>query len=244
MPRRTQSKVKRYSGYQQYTKEHLMRLLRNKNKFPRKTRIGRPPRSFRPSVYKFKRNVTQTIDLNNIDGTGWDLMDNAAMQKGISVALSSISDYTQFTNLFEQYKLTGLRLQIIPSWNSIRGVGVQSQIICYIMKSRFGYVVDNMQEVLAKQAKKKFIAFRDGRPIDVFMKLNQLNETYGTTVTTDYTIQRPKWISTQEINTQHYGYDIVLQTVSGRAFTDMEMSVKIFTTVYFQCRGVKASSAD
>lgn len=220
-------------------------LLRKKAKKVRsRPKLGRPPRRMMPSIYKFKRNVTQTIDLNNIEGTGWDLMEASAMQKGISVALSSLSDYSQFTNLFEQYKLTGLRLQIIPSWNAIRGVGTQSQILCYIMKSRFGYMVDNMQEVLAKQAKRKFVAFRDGKPIDVYMKLNQLNETYGTSLTTDYTIQRPKWLSTQEINTAHYGYDIVLQTVSGRAFTDQEMSVKIFTTVYFSCRGVKATSAD
>ena len=235
---------KTYRGKRIRLRSRRYRPYKRRKKVMFKGKLGRPPRRMMPSIYKFKRQTQQTFDLNAIEGTGWDEISADAIQKGFAMSLDTLSDYTQFTNLFEQYKLTGLRLQIIPSWNVIQGYRDMSQILCYISKSRYGYAINSVEEMLNKQAKRKFVAFINGKPIDIYMKLNQLTQIYGSATATDYTLKKPGWVSTQEPGTTHYGYDVVLQTVSGQAMANQLMSFKILLTTYFSCRGVKATSAN
>ena len=227
-----------------YRRRPYRRKRLYKKRYNKRPRLGRPPRRMMPSTYKFKRMIEQTFDLNATEGTGWDTLSADVIQKGFAASLTQLDDYAQFTALFEQYKLTGLRLQIIPSWNVIQGYRDMSQIICYVTKSRYGYTLNSIAEVLNKQAKRKFIAFTNGKPIDIYMKLNQLTQIYGSATQTDYTLKRPGWVSTQEPGTTHYGYDVILQTVSGQAMANQLMSCKILLTTYFSCRGVKATSAN
>lgn len=213
-----------------------------KRVYKRKARIGRAPRGITPSIYKFKRVNTHTVDLNT--PTGWDQFDSGdCIQKGWAFALNGIEGHTQFTNLFSQYKLTGVRLQFFPSANTLTSYNNLSNIILWTCKSRYGYQLNNVSELVQKQAAKKKLVFKDGTPVDIFIRLTQLNQVYGTATTTDYTVARPKWLSTAEVDTSHYGIDTVLQTVSGVNITTLPMTIKVFTTVYFECRGVKASSA-
>ena len=219
----------------------LVRRLR------RKPRIGRAPRGMIPSIYKFKRFNTKTITFTDGTPTGWQLFSTGdVLQHTWVFSLDGINNYSQFTSLFSQYKLTGVRLQIYPSVSDVtayRAADV-SQMIMYTSKSRYGYSADNIEEVLSRQATKKQVVFRDGKPIDVYMKLNQLTQIYGNTTSTDYVPTRPKWINTDETNTQHYGLDMAFQTVSGQAIGDMPMSIKIMTTLYFQCKGVKSPTSE
>lgn len=214
-----------------------------------KSRVGRPSRGLAQSIYKYKRFNTNTIRLNENHGdglppTGWTLFpSNDCIQKGWAFALSGIPDYTQFTSLYTSYKLTGVRLQMFPSCNSIQAYRELSNIIMWIKPAKYGQTISNVSELVSTQGIKKRLVFRDQRPLDIYMPLTQLAQVYGTSVTTDYHPIKPKWISTSEKDTIHYGFDMIFQTVSGGEIIDQPMTIKMISTMYFQCKGVKASTA-
>ena len=215
----------------------------------KRPKVGRAPRGLIPSIYKFKRFNTNTITLDSGTVTpGWTQFtgDSSVIQKTWVFSLDGMNGYTQFTSLFQQYKLMGVRLQIYPSVTEVtayRAADV-SQIIMYTSKSKYGYAASSTEELLSRQAIKKKVVFKGGRPVDVYMPLTQLTQIYGNAVSTDYIPSRPKWISTNEVNTQHYGIDMAFQTVSGQNILEMPMSLKIMTTLYFQCKGVKSAGGN
>lgn len=225
---------------------------RKKRKITKKrntrARVGRAPRGLTPSIYKYKRMDTFTIEFAANDPnppTGWDLFPtNDCIQKGWAFALSSVPEHTQFTSLYSQYKLSGVRLQMFPSCTSITAYRDLSNIIMWVKPSRYGYQIDNVQELVSCQAIKKRLVFKDDKPVDIYMPLTQLMQVYGTAVTTDYATIKPRWISTQEKDTLHYGLDMIFQTVSGANIVTMPMKIKIIQTLYFSCKGVKSSTAE
>lgn len=223
-------------------------IAKRRKNYRRKPRIGRAPRGMTPSIYKYKRMDTFTLAFNASHPnppSGWDLFPtNDCIQKGWAFALTSVPEYTQFTSLYSQYKLNGVRLQMYPSCNTISAYRDLSNIIMWVKPSRYGYQIDNVEELVATQAIKKRLVFRDQKPLDIYMPLIQLNQIYGTAATTDYVPIKPKWVSTQEVNTLHYGLDMIFQTVSSDAITTMPMTIKIIQTLYFSCKGVKAASAE
>lgn len=93
------------------------------------------------------------------------------------------------------------------------------------------------------QAKKYKLALNGGRPIDVYMPLKQKNEIFGSaSATTQYSMVRPKYVSTVASNVSHYGLNISIERVDGQGFTtgsDNTQSVKVITTLYFEMRGVE-----
>jgi len=53
---------------------------------------------------------------------------------------------------------------------------------------------------------------------------------------------RPKFISTEQPDTPHWGYNMMLQRVDGSGFSDGHsnyQAVKILTTIYLECKKVE-----
>ena len=93
------------------------------------------------------------------------------------------------------------------------------------------------------QAKKYKLGINGGKPLDVYMPLKQKNEIFGSaSVSTQYSMMKPKYISTVASNVSHYGLNIALERVDGQGFTtgmSNNQSVKVITTLYFEMRGVE-----
>lgn len=218
-----------------------------------KRRLMRPQRGLTtPSIHAFKRSITQTIQLSTTAvPEGWYASGNN-LYKNWGFSLSSLNSFQEFTDLFKYYKIAGCRLQLYFSntgSNPTMGSNMyypNSQILMHLDTNRDGE--DSSTTGLeatylnSQTAKKKLCLNSTGRPIDIYMPLRQQSMVYGGATNTDYATVKPKWISTNESTTPHFGYKMMLQRVDGQAFSGLTTNtqyVKIVNTLYFKCKKVE-----
>lgn len=212
---------------------------------------GRVPRPMRRKVVKgarvitFKRSQATTISLNPTSlPTGWALNNNGLVQIYVT-GLSSIPGSSDFTNLFDSYRLVGVRLQGFYSTSAAVGDEGQSAMM-YIAPNHLGDVAaaDLTEQWFndRPRSKHKLLQNTNAKPaFDEYLPLSQLSETYQSATGTDYALVSPKFISTAETSTPHYGACIRLQRVDGAVFSTYATnypSIKIIETWYIQMRGV------
>ena len=95
------------------------------------------------------------------------------------------------------------------------------------------------------RSRKKILSVTGGRPaFDIFMPVTNLSQTYAGAVNTDYTMVKPRFISTTEVDTSYYGMNLRIQRLDGLNWTagtqNSYPTLKLFTTVYFQMRGINS----
>lgn len=228
------------------------RPRRFRRRFRRRLRIHRP---LRPSTYNFTRSFVENISLNNTSPpTGWSDVENG-LCRSQPFTLSNLVNFAEFQNLFSQYRLLAVRQELY--FVDTGSVNIQSgiynntgskQILMYINPNSVGR--DNASLLTenfflqSQVCKKRVCLHGSGRPVKLYTKLRQLSQVYAnepSSVYTDYAKIKPKFISTQEANTEHYGLDVRLQRVDGSVFSDagsIYPDCKIVTKVYLQCRQV------
>lgn len=228
----------------QYQKFHTRR--RKKKNYRRKAakpKIGRAPRGTTMSIYRYKRVNIESVDWTNYP-QGWDHFPGLdGISRGWAFSLSSILGHAQFISLYSLYKLHGVRMQLYPAWNITTSRDLP-QIMMWTTPARIGYTLDSTSELYQTQAQKKKLVFTNNNPIDFYMKFNILNEVYNSSLNTDYTIGKPRWISTQETGTPHFGMNTTFTTMDGSDITSHPFKFKMIYTIYFSCKGVKATTAE
>ena len=95
------------------------------------------------------------------------------------------------------------------------------------------------------QASKTRIGLNGGKPISFYMPTKQLSVRYRAGIapvaTFDYASVKPRWISTQEEDTPHYGLNICFQRADQSLFAGDAtnyQSCRIEYTYYIACKGV------
>lgn len=221
---------------------------KKKNKKPR---VGRAPRGLTMSIYKYKRINIESVSWSTSGVPGWDHFDGLdGISRGWAFSFSNILGHAQFVSLYSLYKMHGVRMQIYPTYNTVTSSAnlvagaMAPQIIMWTTPARVGYTIDSTLELYQQQAIKKQMVFKQGKPIDIYMKFNLLNEVYSSTTNTDYTVAPPRWISTQEIGTPHFGMNTTFTTVDGSDITSHNIKFKMIYTLYFSCKGVKGPTAE
>lgn len=229
------------------------RKIRRKRKtnVQKKRRLVRVQRGMAPSVHIFRRSITQTIALDtSAVPEGWFASGNN-LYKNWGFSLSSLGSFSEFTDLFKYYKLSGARVQMFFSNNVSGAINAgynmsNNQLLLHIDSNRDGE--DSSTSGLeatylnSQTAKKKLCLNTTGRPLDMYMPLRQQSMLYGGAANTDYATVRPRWVSTTEPTTPHFGYKTMIQRVDGQSFgnaTGNKQYVKIITTLYFQCKKVE-----
>ena len=229
-----------------YRKKRQRRNRRGERRWRRQARRNfRPARGLTPQVMSFKRSRTEMLILNNTSApSGWTTVDN-----GISVplvfSLSQIPDSTDFVNLFNSYKIVGIRMQ---GWysNSVADSENQQSMVYWVgnsMGNVLGTALDEQYFLDRPTHKKRVLVNSMGKPsFDLYMKMSQLSQIYQSTVNTDYGLSRPRFISTGETTTGHYGVSMHIRRLDGNNWTagttNPYPQLKINYTYYFKCRGI------
>lgn len=219
----------------------------------KKTRARRTiARTLKPKTYQFTRSFVDQIKLRNGLNvpTGWtQIPDDHGIVQSRGFKLSDLPNWEEFKNLFSQYRIMAVSQEYYfadtGSINTDTSLG-QKQIMLYANPNSVG--ADNAANLTegyylqSQTTKKRLCLHSSGRPVKLYMKVNQLTGVFSDeTGNTDYARCRPKFVSTSEPNTEHYGLDLRLARIDGSDFStggDVYPSCKIITKVYLQCRQV------
>lgn len=233
-------------GYKRKRSFRRRRPVRRRRRTIRKNSM---PRVLQPKVHRFKRDIEETLILSGtVAPEGWTMDGSFRIYKNLAWALASVGDNTDFSNLFRQYRIKGARMKFYfsntASDHTASTSYSNSQLMVRMAPNQRGdgETLDNAywQSI---QAKKYKLALNGGKPLDVYMPLKQKNEIFGSaSVQTQYSMMRPKYVSTVASNVSHYGLNIAIERVDGQAFTtgsNNTQSCKVITTLYFEMRGVE-----
>ena len=219
-------------------------------------RIGRPQKGLNQGIYLFKRRTTEVVALADTTlPTGWLASSDNGVYKAWAFNLAQVNDLTDFTKLFKQYKICGVKLEL--SFNNTNSaltgnisgstnVAPGGQLQIYTIPNRSGASRDVLHPLTEKicldtQACKKRLALNGGKPIKIYMKTNQLSQMYASAINTDYAVSKPRYISTGETSTEHYGLEMYINRVDGETLSSNianEQKVRITATYYIACKGV------
>lgn len=232
---------------------------RPRRRFRRRNLLAtRQPKSRGMRVIQFKRTEMKNMVLNwSSPPTNWthvgsgttpggeDSTDNAIVAN-LEFSLNMLASKSDFTNLFSSYRIKAVRMTAY--YSNTQSVNENTNYLLYQHQSNFGQnSTSQLTEdfFLQRPSSKKRVLLNKGstgKCFDIYFRVNQLKNTYAGTVNTDYGLQPPAWIHTNEDSTPHYGVSLRLQRVDGKMPThDTENhypTLKVFYTLYIQCRGI------
>lgn len=166
---------------------------------------------------------------------------------GISVTLDGLPNYTEFTNLFDQYKITyvkfyfvnrGTNLSMIESYNNA-ALGMPQMVIC-VDKDDIATPASSeagMNAIRERAKARSFCWTPEKRVFTIGWKPNVLGAVYESGISTAYTPKTNTWIDCSDPATPHYGLKGVIQVPFSTGVMPGELRFDVYATVYVSCRG-------
>lgn len=240
-------------------------------KYKKRARLGQPGRGLKQSVYLFKRSFTDTILLNDPSrggtiapeahvGAYWvnindrtDPSSPGGQTDGVMMRLqckfNNLPNWTEFSNLFNQFKMTGIKVECIPQYTQSSAVvsSQRAQALAYIMPYNFTRERTAQNAIWEKvcletQACKKRTIWKDDKSFSVYSKLKvpgPLVADEATAGTWVPSLSKSKWFGfdNASVACYHYGLNMRFQPINYSSFATTQ-NVKLIYTVYFACKGV------
>lgn len=239
-------------GYKKSRRRPYRRRANRGRYMPRKWQITkRPPGRHQANIFNFKRTWSQTLILNNSDAPdGWTSLQSVgdeALVQNFVIGASSIPDFANFANLFDSYRLKGVAIK--GYFSNTTSNHTNRQGLLYYVENRAGQVqpTDLTEDYFNQRPRsgRRLLLNSMGKPsFNIYMPLTQLSQTYNTVVNVDYTQQRPRFVSTAELTTPHYGYSLRLNRISDDNWTTGGNNpypvLKMYYTCYFQLKGINS----
>lgn len=216
-------------------------LSRRRPTYRRRTamRSARPQRSLaltryrRANVHAFKRHCLKGSNIATSTTSG-----------GVNIAytfsLNDLPNSGEFTALYDQYKITGIKLDII--WRSTNLSMVETQNTQQIGAPYMYWCIDRDDSTstsitdLREYSKAKRFEFDVGRrTCKIYFKPNTLAENYLTAITTGYTVSFDRWIDAAYPTMPYWGFKAAIQ-VPLNSVTGVAAYFDIEATYYFKMK--------
>lgn len=210
-------------------------MVKRKNFWGNKRRDGkraklirkkiRLSRAVRQKVYNFTRSCTLT------DLSGSDVSD---VFGGLSFNLGQLPNYTEFTNLFDQFRICGIRLEIIPKYTSVDLNPLATTVAMPNIHTVIDYndiATPGNLEVLLQYPNYK--RTRGNAVHKRYFKPAVLASNYEGAVTSAYTSKWGQWLDSIDYPTVHYG----LRYGIDQSFTGARY--RVYAKFYIQCKDPK-----
>lgn len=202
---------------------------RTLTRFPRRSLNG--PLGKARKAFSFKRKTyIETITVNNL----------ADFMKGYSFSLSQLNNATEYTNLFDQFRICGIAITLMPSvtdFSAASGVTMTN------------FAMPEVRSIIDKDDASNPTSFnemyeynnckitRGHREHKRFWKPAILSASYETAVSSAYTPRFNQWLSTTDPATPHYGVKIGINALGSAAAGNMYY--RMYATFYIQCKNPK-----
>lgn len=161
--------------------------------------------------------------------------------KAYNIALSSLPNYTEFTALFDQYKITGAKIMIVPTINSINLPAVQTAATTANVGS--GYLVTDYDDASPLASVADALQYENLRIFNLatdkvikrYIVPHMAVAAYSGAFTS-YANKYPQWIDSNSPGVQHYGFKVIFdQAPNANTF----MTYNIFIKAYVKCKNVR-----
>jgi len=199
------------------------RTYRKRGASKRRTTNFNTRNKFKPSIYPFMRQYENLVVLENPTGNFQSTTFDNLVVGHVECHLDEMPNYGEFANLFSQYKLNAVSLKCTPTYQMDTDPTATETIICDIWRSSHGDAPTagfQISDLLQIQKRQSFV-MPQRKPFFRSMRLTQLSNTYAGTVNNDYTTQKPRYLSTTEATTPHYGINFCFRRPDGAAFTSL-----------------------
>lgn len=193
----------------------------------KRSNVGRPRQLLHrgPSAYHFKRSFQSSLIALNASG---------ANTIGYSFALNQLPNYTEFTSLFDLYRLNYVVMKFVPNWTG----NDNNPVTTAWSAPNFHSVIDHddstnptsidymLQYPSHQMTQGHKIHIRKFRP-------SVLAQMY--TGATDSTCPKYKqWLNCADASTPHYGLKVYIDAPNTTCG-----AYRVFVTVYLSCKGVR-----
>lgn len=224
------------------------RKYNNKKKMFKKRNYNRPKvkgaLAPKPKTYAFSRSTENFLNMDT-PTNGWITTSDNAVVRSFTWNLAGLTSNAEFTSLFSQYKLNYAIVKMFPTISKFTGVqgpvigtAYGGNSIITMWRNTHGVPLDSSfstADLLQIQAKRQFMV-PSQKPTLIKMPLKQLNNLYSTAtgLGSDYSTVKPRYISTSETATPHYGLNIHIRKIDGTPFVaggnDMLIKEQILLT--------------
>lgn len=224
-------------------------------------KIGRYMRYKNPTHF-FKRtcnlaglsNVAFNGALSAFSTSGWQLISNTAGlvnygSYGVNFTLNMLPDYTEFSVLFDRYKIVGAKMKLIMYQNgALTGAAA---VASYPQSGVLWHGITDYDDSAAPTAAETGIdtlreyesyktcnAFNKG-VIGQYCRPRLALSAYGGAFTR-YANAGPMWIDCNSVDTQHYGFKGIFEISPCASITSTMLAfIKPEITLYFQLKDLR-----
>lgn len=186
-----------------------------------------------PEVFSFKRRVVLGNITSSCNASGV----STPAAYGASFQLSDLTSFTEFTTLFDQYKITGVKLDFIPfadntTWqvaNNGAGVSAPGGPLLITADHDDASPPASANEMLQKQTTKVVPVGRRHR-MYIKPKFNLATYSGGGVAPVS------GWLDNGSTSVPHYG---VKAWMAGPNIPDTSFTYQVWATYYIKCKGVQ-----
>jgi hypothetical protein len=209
-------------GRKTYYRRKRPTYYKRKTHYRRKFTAKRRPRI--PEKHRFKREYAPDELVCN-GGGGLDTVINLykwEIAGSFTFSLDQVTDYTSFTQLFDQYKITGVKVTFTPGWSSNNlGAAPMSASNDSFTPLEMAWVIDLDDSTstvftdIQKVPRSHYHMFKGNEPVSFFIRPRALNQVYESSVSTGYGLNAPgEWLDCNDPTIPHYAVKYAFRTDS------------------------------
>ena len=143
-----------------------------------------------------------------IGTSGSDTMATRQVGGAMTFALQCCSDYGDFTNLFDRYKITGVKLQFLYQCNIANNDSTTGTNALPLLSYSFDCDDNNVPTSLEEVQKKQYChqkILNGNYMFSVYLKPRILKEVYASSITSGYNSAKATWLDSANVGVPHYG---------------------------------------
>ena len=204
-----------------------------------KLRKGQIGRGLRQPVQFFKRSkwTSAQIVAETFGGSSPYTM------WSITPTLADVPDYTDFTNLYDQYQIKAVKVTLFPKFSQSEGassIALNSNNLPQVMSSidydgSVGALgVFNPSNLAQYQS---FKITRGNKLHSRYFRPQVLSTVFSGGITSAYSVARYKWIDTTRTDVPHFGCYGIVDMSGGNTDTRVVYDVKV--DYYISCKNVR-----
>lgn len=221
----------------------MPRFMRSKKGRPMKKRYGRKrtvnKRKLARQVHYFKR----TVNLGSLTASITSAGVPTPISTGLSFNLAQLPGVTDFTSLFDQYKINGIKYSLVPTANSAILSGVSNVASGYGFQ-RLNSVIDydDDSQPTGEDQLLQYGSLKTTPPMRThvrYFKPKVDTEVFQSGVTTGYAPRGNMWIDVNNSTVKHYGLKLYANAPVGVTNTAASITYTAYATFYIACKNVR-----